>query len=102
MVAAEAQVGLLKIILVSNVVHPDGNLVTDALETALNYVSNVSAVVPSMMKLVLAAMVTDNGNVEGAAVQVKNFAHYAEVKDIRNGNTHAKDVVKLERFHVLK
>ena len=49
-----------------------------------------------MMKLVLAAMVTENGNAEGAVVQVWNIVHYVVVRDIRSGITLAKLVVKQE------
>lgn len=48
------------------------------------------------MKLALAAMVMEDGNAAGAAVQVKNSAHYVAVKGIRNGITLAKRVVEQE------
>ena len=49
-----------------------------------------------MTKLVSAAMVTENGNVEGAAGPVWNIVHCAEARDIRNGNILAKYVVEQE------
>jgi len=48
------------------------------------------------MKLVLAAVVLDNGYAEGAAGQVRNFVHYVVVKGIRSGITLAKHVVEQE------
>jgi hypothetical protein len=49
-----------------------------------------------MTKLVLAAMVMENGNAEDAAGQEWNIVHYAVVKDLNSGNTLAKYVVEQE------
>jgi hypothetical protein len=49
-----------------------------------------------MMKLVSAAMVTENGNVEDAAGLVWNIVHCAVVKDLNSGNTLAENVDKQE------
>ena len=96
-VAAEAQVGLHLIQnLVWNAEVHVFNLVTDAWEMALSFVNNVSAAVPWMMKLVSAAMVTENGNVEDAAGLVWNIVHCAVVKDLNSGNTLAENVDKQE------
>jgi len=48
------------------------------------------------MKIVLAAMVTENGNAEDAAGPVWSIVHCAVVKGIRNGNTPAKYVEEQE------
>jgi hypothetical protein len=63
---------------------------------ALSFVSSVLEVVLLMTKLVLAAMVTENGNVEGVVVQVQSIVHYVEVRDISSGNTLVVHVDKLE------